>query len=117
MARTIGIEEGWTATHRYARISGRKARLVMNTIRGLNCDHALEVLRFDHHRASGLIADVLKSAMANADEREADMSSLYVAEGRVDEGPYYRRWRPKDRGRAHPIAKRTSHLIVRVAER
>ena len=117
MAKTIGIDKGWTATHRYARISGRKARLVMATIRGLDCDRALDTLRFDRHRASGLIADVLKSAMASADEKEADMGSLHVIEARVDEGPYYRRWRPKDRGRAHPIAKRTSHLIVRVAER
>ena len=54
---------------------------------------------------------------AEDDEQEADMGSLHVIEARVDEGPYYRRWRPKDRGRAHPIAKRTSHLIVRVAER
>ena len=117
MARTIGIEEGWTATHRYARISGRKARLVMNTIRDMDCDRAMETLRFDGHRATGMIADVLKSAMANANEREADMSSLFVEEARVDEGPYYRRWRPKDRGRAHPIAKRTSHLFIKVAER
>ena len=105
------------ATHRYARISARKARLVMATIRDLDCDRALEVLQFDRHRASGLIADVLKSAMANANEREADMTRLCVEEARVDEGPYYRRWRPKDRGRAHPIAKRTSHLIIKVAER
>ena len=55
--------------------------------------------------------------MTNADEQEADMRRLYVKEARVDGGPYYRRWRPKDRGRAHPIAKRTSHIVVAVAER
>ena len=54
--------------------------------------------------------------MVNADEQEADMRRLIVKEARVDGGPYYRRWRPKDRGRAHPIAKRTSHLIITVAE-
>jgi large subunit ribosomal protein L22 len=117
MAQKTAIAESWAAKHRYARISARKARLVMDTIRGLDCDSALETLRFDHHRASGMIADVLTSAMANANEQEADMGGLYVAEARVDEGPYYRRWQPKDRGRAHPIAKRTSHLFVRVAGR
>ncbi|MFH0981379.1 MAG: 50S ribosomal protein L22 [Planctomycetota bacterium] len=117
MAKTMTTNESWAAKHRYARISARKARLVMDTVRGLGCDQALDVLRFDRHRASGMITAVLTSAMANANEQEADMGSLYVEEARVDEGPYYRRWQPKDRGRAHPIAKRTSHLIVRVAER
>ena len=102
--------------HRFARISPRKAGLVMALIRGLPCDQALEVLRFNHRRASGMIANVLKSAMANADEQEAEMGRLVVETARVDGGPYLRRWRPKDRGRAHPIAKRTSHLIVDVAE-
>ena len=117
MAKANVTTTGWTATHRFARISPRKARLVMDTVRHLNCDEALEALRFDHHRAGPMIANVLKSAMANANEREADMSSLYIEEAWVDGGPYYRRWRPKDRGRAHPIAKRTSHLFIRVAER
>ncbi len=117
MADTIALDKSWVATHRYARISARKSRLVMDTIRGMECDQALDALRFDRHRASGMIADVLKSAMANANEKEAEMAHLLIKEARVDEGPYYRRWRPKDRGRAHPIAKRTSHLIIKVAER
>ncbi len=63
-----------------------------------------------------MIEAVLKSAMVNADEQEADMRLLVVKEIRVDGGPYQRRWRPKDRGRVHPIAKRTSHITVTVAE-
>ncbi len=110
-------EQGWKAVHRYARISPQKARLVIDMIRGLNCNAAMDVLKFDHRRSSAMIASVLKSAMVNADEQEADMSRLFVSEARVDGGPYFRRYRPKDRGRAHPIAKRTSHLIVKVAER
>ncbi|MFQ5489686.1 MAG: 50S ribosomal protein L22 [Phycisphaerae bacterium] len=109
--------DSWRASHRYARISPFKARLVMDLIRGLPCEAALDVLRFNHRRASGMIAAVLKSAMANADEQEAEMGRLYVAVARVDGGPYFRRWRPKDRGRAHPIAKRTSHLIVELEAR
>lgn len=107
----------WRAVHRFARISPYKARLVMALIRDLPCEAALDALRFNHRRAAGLIANVLKSAMANADEQEAEMERLVVETARVDGGPYYQRWRPKDRGRAHPIAKRTSHLIVEVEER
>ena len=110
-------ERQWYASHRYARISPRKARLVMDMIRGMDCDAAMDSLRFNHRRSAALIVDVLKSAMVNADEQEADMSRLVVSEARVDGGPYFRRFRPKDRGRAHPIAKRTSHLIIKVAER
>jgi large subunit ribosomal protein L22 len=109
--------ENWIATHRYARISPRKTRLVIDMIRGMNCDAALDVLKFNHRRGAMLISSVLKSAMANANEKEADMNRLFVSEARVDAGPYYRRFQPKDRGRAHPIAKQTSHIIVRVAER
>ncbi len=89
----------------------------MDMIRGLDCDVAMDLLKFNHRRAASFIAGVLKSAMVNADEQEADMSRLIVSEARVDGGPYYRRFRPKDRGRAHPIAKRTCHLIVKVSER
>lgn len=109
-------EQQWLATHRYARIAPRKARLVIDLIRGMPCDDALEQLRFNHRRASAMIRNVLRSAMANAGEKEANVGRLVVKDARVDGGPYYRRWRPKDRGRAHPIAKRTSHITVVVAE-
>ncbi|MGD2108377.1 MAG: 50S ribosomal protein L22 [Phycisphaerae bacterium] len=106
----------WIAKHHFARIAPRKARLVIDTIRGEACDEAVEQLRFNRRRAARYIEAVLKSAMVNADEQEADMRRLYVRGARVDGGPYYRRWRPKDRGRAHPIAKRTSHIIITLAE-
>ncbi len=106
----------WTAEHRFARIAPRKARLVVDLIRDRRCDDAMLQLQFNCRRAAPIIRDVLKSAMANADEQEADMPRLCVIDARVDGGPYTRRWRPKDRGRAHPIAKRTSHVIVTVAE-
>lgn len=109
-------QEKYKAVHRFARIAPRKARLVMDMIRGLPCGQAMDQLQFNHRRAARFISAVLKSAMVSADEREADMARLVVTDARVDGGPYYRRWRPKDRGRAHPIAKRTSHLQVTVAE-
>ena len=117
MADTKTNSDAWMAKHRFARIAPRKARLVIDMIRHLPCQQALDVLRFNPRRASGMIAAVLKSAMSNANEQEADMSRLVVSEARVDEGPTMKRWRPKDRGRAHPILKRTSHLIVGVVER
>ena len=106
----------YTAKHRFARISPRKARLVTDLIRGRHVNEALEILRFVNKRAAVMIDKVLRSAIADADEKEADVSRLYVAEAHVDEGPSSRRWRPKDRGRAHPIDKRTSHIVVTVDE-
>ena len=119
MAQTesaVDERRSWTARHRFARIAPRKARLVIDMIRGRWCDEAVEQLRFNHRRSARLIEAVLKSAMVDADEQAADMRRLYVDDARIDGGPYYRRWRPKDRGRAHPIAKRTSHIIVTVTE-
>jgi large subunit ribosomal protein L22 len=103
--------------HRYARVSPRKARLVADLIRGQHVNTAQDILRFTPKRASGLIGKVLKSAIANANEKEADVRRLVVAEARIDAGPYFRRWRPKDRGRAHQILKKTSHIIVVVEQR
>lgn len=106
----------WMAKHRFARIAPRKARLVIDMIRGKPCDVAVEQLRFNGRRAAYFIRGVLRSAMANASEAEANVGRLVVTDARVDGGPYYRRWQPKDRGRAHPIARRTSHITVVVAE-
>ncbi len=107
----------WQAAHRYARISPRKARLVVDLIRGEHVNAAQDILRFTNKRASRLVGKVLKSAIANANEQEADVRRLFVADARVDEGPYFRRWRPKDRGRAHQILKRMSHIVLVVQER
>lgn len=107
----------WTAKHRYARISERKTRLVADMIRGMNCNQAVELLKFTHKRAAVMVNRVLQSAMASANEQEAAMNELFVSEARVDPGPIIKRWHPKDRGRAHPIQKRTSHIVISVAER
>ena len=76
----------WSATHRYARIAERKVRLVADLIRGRRCDEAVEILKFTHKRAAGMVSRVLKSAMASANEKEATMNKLFVAEARVDGG-------------------------------
>ncbi len=117
MAHGTVTEGQYRAVHRYARVSPRKARLVADLIRGQKVNAAQDILRFTPKRASGLISKVLKSAIASANEKEADVRRLYVTEARIDPGPYFRRWRPKDRGRAHQILKKTSHIIVVVQER
>jgi large subunit ribosomal protein L22 len=107
----------WHASHRFARVTPRKARLVADLIRGRHVNQALDILKFTKKRSSLMISKVLRSAIANADEQEADVSALFVEDIRIDEGPRIKRWRPKDRGRAHPFVKRTSHIEVTVEER
>ncbi|MFM7051055.1 MAG: 50S ribosomal protein L22 [Planctomycetota bacterium] len=107
----------FNASHRFARIAPRKARLVADLIRGKPVDEALTALDFSKKRGASFISVVLKSAIANAEEKNADASKLVVSESRVDEGPTLDRFQPKDRGRAHPIRKRTSHIHIAVEER
>ena len=104
----------WQAKHRFARISSRKARLIVDLIRGRDVQDATNILKFTHNRAASMVSKVLASAVANADEAEASVADLIVCEARVDDGPTMKRFRPKDRGRAHRILKRTSHIIVAV---
>ena len=106
----------WRAVHKYARISARKVRLIADLIRERDVQDALNILKFTPNRAAGMVAKVLTSAVANANEAEADVESLYVQEVCIDEGPTIKRWRPKDRGRPHPIMKRTSHITVVVEQ-
>ena len=106
----------WQAKHRYARISPRKVRLLVDLVRGRDVQDAMNVLQFSPHRAAGMISKVLWSAISNAKEAEADENRLYIIEARVDEGPTIKRFHPKDRGRAHSILKRTSHITVVVEQ-
>ncbi len=107
----------YRAIHRFARIAPRKARLVADMIRGMKIEQAMNALEFSKRRAAWYFKAVLRSALANAQEEDVDVHGLYISESRVDEGPTMKRWQPKDRGRAHPIAKRTSHLYVSLDER
>ena len=109
----------YEAKHRFARIAPRKARLVMDLIRGRDVDDALSMLKFSKQRVSGMIEKVIRSAVANANEQETAQirNTLYVAKAWVDPGPVIKRFQPKDRGKAYPINKRTSHLVVTIDER
>jgi len=103
----------YEATHRHARISPRKARLMADLIRGKFADEALDILKFQPQRGARMLEKVLKSALANAeDRRETNLEELMVTDVRIDQGPMIRRMRPKARGMASIIKKRTSHIKV-----
>ncbi len=107
----------FSSTYKFARISPRKARLLVDMIRGKQVDEAMTALEFSTKRAAIMVRKTLAAAVADADQAEADIRNLVVTEARVDEGPTMKRWQPKDRGRAHPILKRTSHIVVAVDEK
>ncbi|MDA3922395.1 MAG: 50S ribosomal protein L22 [Salinisphaera sp.] len=103
---------------RFAHISPQKARLVADEVRGMPVERALELLEFSTKKAAHIVRKVLESAVANAEHNDgADIDELKVSVIMVDEGPTMKRMKPRARGRADRILKRTSHLTVRVADR
>ena len=108
------------ATAKYVRTSAQKAGLVMDLIRGRDVNQALATLKYARKRVAGDIEKVLRSAIANAQQKEGfggDVERLYVAACYADQGPSMKRVRPAPMGRAFRVVKRTTHLTVRVAER
>ncbi len=100
-----------------ARLSAQKARLVADQIRGLHVEKALNLLTFSTKKGAGLIKKILESAIANAENNAgADVDELKVSAIQVNEGQSMKRIRPRAKGRANRITKRTSHIIVTVAE-
>ena len=123
LASTLGIEatkiSEWRSDYMYAPMSPSKARLVSALIAGRPVQDALDLLKFTNKRAASMINQVLKCAVANADEGQADVENLYVSESRIDGAGRRigtKTWIPKDRGRAHPIKKQACHIHVAVAE-
>ena len=109
----------WRSSYSFAPISARKARLVTQLIVGRRIQDAMDILKFTRKRAATMVDKVLKSAVADADEQQADVDNLYVSEARVDDAGLRlgtKRWMPKDRGRAHPIRKKACHIHITVAE-
>ena len=106
-------ERLYRASHRFARMSAQKARLVMDLIRGKGVEAALTALRFSPRRASPMISKVVRSAMANATQAAGiESEELVVYRAFVDEGPTAKRWRPRSMGRAYPRLRRSCHLSV-----
>ncbi|VAW06034.1 LSU ribosomal protein L22p (L17e) [hydrothermal vent metagenome] len=105
------------AQAKHIRQSPYKVRRVLDLVRGLPVDEARVVLEFTNRKAAGTIIKVLDSAVANAEHNFAlDADELFVAEAYADEGPTLKRWRPRARGQATKIRKRTSHITIIVAD-
>ena len=101
------------AQAKFVRMTPMKCRRVIDLVRGLPVDEALDILRFDVHAASDPIYKVVASAVANAENnKQLDRRDLVIAQAYVDEGPTLKRFRPRAQGRAYRIRKRTSHITV-----
>jgi large subunit ribosomal protein L22 len=106
------------ATHKHARISARKVRLIADMIRGKFADEALDILKYQPQRGARLLEKALKSALGNAQDPEQNpgksirVEQLIVLDARVDGGPMFKRIKPVSRGMAYMIKRRTSHISV-----
>ena len=101
----------------HAKMSAQKGRLVADQIRGLPIDRALDVLQYSNKKAAEIMKKILDSAVANAENNEgADIDELKISEVFVNEGLTMKRIRPRAKGRADRIFKRTSHITVTVSD-
>ena len=107
-----------SATLKFTHLSPQKMRLVADQIRGMSPDTAVTLLSFSNKKGAKIVKKVLESAIANAENNDgADIDELRVAAIEVNQGPTMKRLRPRARGRADRILKRTSHLTVKVSEK
>lgn len=106
------------AVGRYIRVSPRKARLLIDLIRGKKVDEALNILEYSPKAVARTIAKIVRSAVANAGENsEVDVDALYISQAYADDGPTLRRYLPRAMGRATPIRKRSSHITIILDEK
>lgn len=106
------------AIAKYVRISPLKVNFICNEIRGKQVDEALSILQFTPKRGAKVLEKVLNSAIANAENNlNLDRENLFVKEAYANDGPQMKRYRPKAKGMAYPIIKRSSHIGVVVEER
>jgi large subunit ribosomal protein L22 len=112
----------YVATHRFARISARKVRPIANMIRGKFLDEALNLLKFQPERGARLLEKVLLSARGNAQDpdqhpgRTVRAENLVVSDARIDGAPMFKRIRPRARGMAFMVKRRTSHISVKLED-
>ncbi len=103
---------------RHVRLSPRKARLVVDMVRGKQVQEALNLLRFSPQKAAGIVSGVVNSAVANAEQKGAgDVDRLFIKSIFVDQGPVLKRFMPRAQGRATKIRKPTSHITVILDEK
>ena len=106
-----------SATLKFTRSAPQKLRLLADQIRGLPVERAINLLTFSNKKGAGVVKKVLDSAIANAEENDgADIDELRVSAVKINQGPIMKRLRPRARGRADRILKRTSHVTVTVSE-
>src|SRR5258706_3667854 len=107
------------AEARYLRASTQKARLVIGLVRGQNAGDAINILRTVNKRVAPSVENVLRSAIANAENRsnDVDVDKLFVTEAYVNEGPRMKRVRPAPMGRAYRYQRRSSHIVVKVGDK
>jgi large subunit ribosomal protein L22 len=107
------------AEARYIRNSPQKARLVIDMIRGQKAGDAINILRTVNKRVAPSVEKVLRSAIANAENRsnDVDVDKLFVTEAYVNEGPRMKRVRPAPMGRAYRYQRRSSHIVVKVGDK
>ncbi|MCQ2489011.1 MAG: 50S ribosomal protein L22 [Clostridia bacterium] len=105
-----------TAKVTFVRIAPRKVKIVLDLIRNQPADKAMAILKNTPKSASEVLVKLLKSAIANAEQKDMDTSKLYVAYASVDQGPTLKRIRPMSKGRAYRINKKTSHITLTLKE-
>lgn len=106
-----------TAKLKNARLSPQKGRLIVDLVRGLPVDKALNILTYTPKKGAQIVQKVLNSAIANAEHNEgADIDELIVSTVYVDEGPVYKRMQARAKGRGNRILKRTCHITVKVSD-
>ena len=109
------------AKAKFQRISPRKARMVINLVRGRDASEALQILEFTPKAAAPIVRKLIASALANARQLspDVDQDSLYISKATVDKGPdsHMRRWRPRAMGRATQVGKGVSHINIELDER
>ena len=107
------------ASAKNVRISPRKVRMVVDSVRGKSVSQAMSILMFTRKKAAQPVQKLLRSAVANASENNgiSEVDDLFIDHITVDEGPTLKRYMPRARGRATPIHKRTSHIQIILRER
>jgi large subunit ribosomal protein L22 len=109
----MSITAEYKAVHRFARISVLKLRPLLDLIRGKYADDALDILKYMPHRGARMIEQVLKSAMANAEDKGIrNAGDLVVIDARGDGGPMFKRLMPRARGMAYLIRRRSAHISI-----
>ena len=111
------MSQGYRAYLKKVKVSPRKARLVVDLIRGRQVQEALDILRFTTKKTAPIVNKMIRSAIAGAHAKATvDVDQMVISKAFVDEGPTMKRFLPRAQGRATPIRKRTSHITLELKE-